>query len=86
MEEILNIGFGNAVIASRIVAVVSSQSAPIKRLREEAKQHNRLVDATAGRQTRSVIITDSDHVILSSVQVATLISRLAYKNQVNNSD
>jgi regulator of extracellular matrix RemA (YlzA/DUF370 family) len=86
MEEILNIGFGNAVVASRIVAVVSSQSAPIKRLREEAKQRNRLIDATAGRQTRSVIITDSDHVILSSVQVATLISRLAYKNQVNNSD
>jgi regulator of extracellular matrix RemA (YlzA/DUF370 family) len=86
MEEILNIGFGNAVVASRIVAVVSSQSAPIKRLREEAKRHNHLIDATAGRQTRSVIITDSDHVILSSVQVATLISRLAYKNQVNNSD
>ena len=86
MDEILNIGFGNAVIASRIIAVVSSQSAPIKRLREEAKRNNRLIDATAGRQTRSVIITDSDHVILSSVQVATLTSRLSLKSQETSQD
>ena len=79
MEELINIGFGNAVATSRIIAVVSSQSAPIKRLREEAKRNNKLIDATAGRQTRSVIITDSDHIILSSVQVATLTSRLSSK-------
>lgn len=86
MEEILNIGFGNAVIASRIIAVVSSQSAPIKRLREEAKRNNKLIDATAGRQTRSVIITDSDHVILSSVQVPTLTSRLFIETSKANKD
>jgi len=79
MEELINIGFGNAVVTSRIIAVVSSQSAPIKRLREEAKRNNKLIDATAGRQTRSVIVTDSDHIILSSVQVATLTSRLSSK-------
>ncbi len=79
MGKLINIGYGNSVASERVVAVIAPSSAPIKRLREEAKRLNKLVDATAGRQTRSVIVTDSDHVILSSVQPATIVSRLRGK-------
>lgn len=72
----LNLGFGNAVVASRVIAIVNPGSSPMKRLREDARQANRLVDATHGRRTRSIIITDSDHVILSSVQTETMTQRL----------
>ena len=65
-QVLLNIGYGNLVAASRIVSIVSPQSAPMKRLREEAASRNKLVDATQGRRTRSIIVTDSDHVILSA--------------------
>lgn len=74
--KLLNIGFGNTVIANRIVAIVSPASAPMKRLKEDAKQANKLIDATMGRRTRSIIITDSDHVILSGVQAETIAQRL----------
>ena len=74
--KLLNIGFGNTVIANRIVAIVSPASAPMKRLKEDARQGNKLVDATMGRRTRSIIITDSDHVILSGVQAETIAQRL----------
>ncbi len=74
--RIVNIGFGNMVISSRVVAVVMPASAPMKRLREEAKNANRLIDATQGRKTRSIIITDSNHVILSAVHADTLTLRL----------
>lgn len=74
--KLLNIGFGNTVLANRIVAIVSPASAPMKRLKEDAKQANKLVDATMGRRTRSIIITDSDHVILSGVQAETIAQRL----------
>ncbi|SMC26893.1 hypothetical protein SAMN02746041_02798 [Desulfacinum hydrothermale DSM 13146] len=74
--RLLNIGFGNTVVANRIVAVVSPSSAPMKRLKEDAKQANKLIDATMGRRTRSIIITDSDHVILSGVQAETIAQRL----------
>lgn len=76
MGKFINIGYGNAVVSERVIAVVAPSSAPIKRLREEAKRLNKLIDATAGRQTRSVIVTDSDHIILSSVQPSTIVSRL----------
>lgn len=76
MGKLINVGYGNAVVSERVVAVVAPSSAPIKRLREEAKRLNKLIDATAGRQTRSVIVTDSDHIILSSVQPSTIVSRL----------
>lgn len=74
--RLLNIGFGNTVVANRIVAIVAPSSAPLKRLKEDAKQANKLVDATMGRRTRSIIITDSNHVILSGVQAETIAQRL----------
>jgi len=73
---LLNIGYGNLVIASRVVAIVSPASAPMKRLREEAGNRGKLVDATQGRRTRSIIVTDSDHVILSAINPDTISSRL----------
>jgi hypothetical protein len=73
---LLNIGYGNLVIASRVVAIVSPASAPMKRLREEAGSRGKLVDATQGRRTRSIIVTDSDHVILSAINPETIASRL----------
>ncbi len=76
--KLLNIGFGNTVVANRIVAIVSPSSAPMKRLKEDAKQANKLIDATMGRRTRAIIITDSDHVILSGVQAETIAQRLIH--------
>jgi len=73
---LLNVGFDNAVAAERIVAIVSAEPSPIKRLREAADRHQKLVDATNGRRTRTVIITDSDHVVLSSLQPETVAQRL----------
>ena len=66
--KMLNVGFGNSVVVDRVLAVVNPTSSPMKRLREDARQAGRLVDATQGRRTRSIIITDSSHVILSAVQ------------------
>ena len=74
--RLLNIGYGNLVAASRVVAIVSPQSAPMRRLREEASGRGKLVDATQGRRTRSILVTDSDHVILSAVNPETIASRL----------
>jgi regulator of extracellular matrix RemA (YlzA/DUF370 family) len=73
---LLNLGYGNLVLASRVLAVVSPQSAPMKRLREEAASRGKLVDATQGRRTRSIIVTDSDHVILSALTPETIAARL----------
>ncbi len=72
----VNIGFGNIVAANRMIAIVSPESAPIKRLVQEARDRGMLIDATYGRRTRAVIITDSDHVILSAVQPETVAQRL----------
>ena len=74
---LVNVGFDNAVAAGRVIAVVSAEPSPIKRLREAADRHQKLVDATNGRRTRTVIITDSDHVVLSSLQPETIVQRLA---------
>lgn len=76
-ERSVNIGFGNTVISSRVVAVVLPNSAPSKRLREEARGAQRLIDATHGRKTRSIIVMDSNHVILSAVHVETISQRLS---------
>ena len=73
----INIGFGNMVSAGRIVAIASPDSAPIKRLVQDAKEENRVIDVSCGRRTRSVIITDSDHVVLSAIQAETIANRLA---------
>ena len=74
-SKLLNIGFGNTVVASRVVAIVTAGSSPMKRLKEEAKEGRKLVDATQGRKTRSIIIADSDHVILSAIQAETIAQR-----------
>ncbi|MCZ6781717.1 MAG: DUF370 domain-containing protein [Proteobacteria bacterium] len=76
----LNIGYGNLLIASRVVAVVSPQSSPMRRLREEASARGKLVDATQGRKTRSIIVTDSDHVVLSAINPETIQSRLSQED------
>ena len=75
--KLLSVGFGNTVVVNRVVAVLTPNSSPMKRLRGEAQKKGRLVDATFGRKTRSIIITDSNHVILSSIQAETIAQRLA---------
>ena len=75
--KLLNIGFGNTVVADRVVAIVNPSSAPMKRLREEAKNNSKLIDATQGRRTRSIVITDSNHVVLSAIQAETISQRLS---------
>jgi extracellular matrix regulatory protein A len=79
--KLINIGFGNIVSANRLVAIVSPESAPIKRIIQEARDRGMLIDATYGRRTRAVIITDSDHVILSAVQPETVAHRLSVKDE-----
>ena len=74
--KLINIGFGNMVSANRLVAIVSPESAPIKRIITDARERGSLIDATYGRRTRAVIITDSDNVILSAVQPETVANRL----------
>ena len=73
--KLVNIGFGNVVVAGRIVAIVSPDSSQIKRIIQDAKEKSTLIDATYGRRTRAVIITDSEHVILSAVQPETVAAR-----------
>ncbi len=73
--KLVNIGFGNIVSGSRIIAIVSPESAPIKRIISDAKEKGQLIDATYGRRTRAVIITDSNHVVLSSIQPETVAQR-----------
>ena len=76
-QNLLNIGFGNNVVAERVVAIVSPNSAPMKRLKDEAKAEKRLIDATHGRRTRSIIVMDSNHVVLSAIQAETISQRYA---------
>ena len=79
--RLLNVGFGNVVLANRVVAIVSPDSAPMKRLKEDAREAGRLIDATYGRRTRAIVITDSNHVILSAVQPETAAARLLGKEK-----
>ena len=74
--KLINIGFGNMVSANRLIAIVSPESAPIKRIIQDARDSGSLIDATYGRRTRAVIITDSDHIILSAVQPETVANRI----------
>ena len=74
--KLINIGFGNMVCAARLLAIVSPESAPVKRLIGEAREGGRVIDVTCGRRTRAVIVTDSDHVILSAIQAETIAGRL----------
>ena len=79
--KLINIGFGNMVSAGRLIAIVSPESAPIKRIVQEARDKGSLIDATYGRRTRAVIIMDSDHIILSAVQPETVTKRLDSSNE-----
>jgi regulator of extracellular matrix RemA (YlzA/DUF370 family) len=76
-QALLNIGFGSTVVAERVVAIVSPNSAPMKRLKDEAREGRRLIDATHGRRTRSIIILDSNHVVLAAIQAETISQRFA---------
>ncbi len=75
-SRLLNVGYGNVVAADRVVAVVSPDSAPMKRLKDDARERGKLVDATQGRRTRSILVTDTDHVILSALSAETIAERL----------
>ena len=79
--KLINTGFGNMVSANRLVAIVSPESAPIKRIIQDAKDRGTLIDATYGRRTRAVLVTDSDHVILSAVQPETVANRLSDREE-----
>ena len=79
--KLINIGFGNMVSANRLVAIVSPESAPIKRIIQDAKDRGTLIDATYGRRTRAVLVTDSEHVILSAVQPETVANRLSDREE-----
>ena len=76
-QTLLNIGFGSSVVSERIVAIVSPNSAPMKRLKDDAREEKRLIDATHGRRTRSIIVMDSNHVVLSAIQAETISQRYA---------
>lgn len=80
--RLINIGFGNMVSADRLVAIVSPESAPIKRMIQEARDGGRLIDATFGRRTRAVIITDSEHILLSAIQPETVANRVTERDAV----
>jgi len=86
LMKLINIGFGNMVSANRLVAIVSPESAPIKRVIQDAKERGTLIDATYGRRTRAVIVTDSDHVILSAVQPETVANRLNDREEALNEE
>ena len=82
MIKLINIGFGNIVSANRIISIVSPESAPIKRIIQDARDRGSLIDATYGRRTRAVIVMDSDHVILSAVQPETVANRLSDHDEI----
>ena len=84
--KFINLGFGNMVSAGRIVAIAGPDSAPIKRLVQDAKEDDRVIDVSCGRRTRAVIITDSDHVILSAIQAETITNRLASDDASDDED
>ena len=84
--KFINIGFGNMVNAGRIVAIASPDGAPIKRLVSDAKEDGRIIDVSSGRRTRAVIITDSEHVILSAIAAETITNRLATDDEVDGED
>ncbi|PLV60076.1 DUF370 domain-containing protein [Thermotoga sp. KOL6] len=75
MYGLINIGFGNVIAGDRVIAIVNPESSPLKRMKDEAKLEGKLIDATYGRKTRSIIITDSNHIILSAIQPETIAQR-----------
>ena len=83
--RLVNIGYGNSVVAERVVAIISPESAPMKRFKEEARKAGRLIDGTQGRRTRSILITDSHHIVLSALQTETVAERLERGTENNTS-
>ncbi len=84
--KLINVGFGNIVSGARVIAIVSPDSAPIKRIVQEAKERGMVIDATCGRRTRSVIVTDSDHIILSAIQTETIAGRAEQSGEDGDKD
>ena len=84
--KLINVGFGNIVSGARVIAIVSPDSAPIKRIVQEAKERGMVIDATCGRRTRSVIVTDSDHIILTYLQAETLANRMSDENALEDGE
>jgi regulator of extracellular matrix RemA (YlzA/DUF370 family) len=82
--RLIHIGFGNMAVAERIVAIIQPASSPVKRLKDDARENGRLIDATQGRKTRSIIITDSNHIILSAIQPETIVLRIDTEEQEND--
>ena len=84
--KLINIGFGNMVSANRLIAIVSPDSAPVKRMIQEARDRKRVIDATQGRRTRAVIQTDSDHVVLSAIQPETIAGRVGQRDAIRDEE
>ncbi len=84
--KLLHIGFGNMIVSERVVAIIHPSSAPIKRLKDEARNQGRLIDATEGRKTRAILVTDSNHVILSAIQPETIGIRFEEKERDSEPD
>ena len=84
--NLISIGFGNMISASRVVAIISPDSAPVRRIIQESKESGMLIDATCGRRTRAVIIADSDHIILSAIQPETIANRMSMKEAVEDDE
>ena len=84
--KLINIGFGNLVSADRVIAVVAPESAPVKRIVQEARERQMVIDGTYGRRTRAVVITDSEHVILSAIQTETIANRLSDEDAEDEDD
>jgi regulator of extracellular matrix RemA (YlzA/DUF370 family) len=84
--KLVNIGFGNIVMANRILAIISPESAPVKRIIQEARERSVLIDATYGRRTRAVIVVDSGHVVLSAIQPETVANRVSSKEPLPEED
>lgn len=80
-QRLLNIGFGNFVVTSRVISIVNASSSPMRRLREDARQEGRLIDASQGRKTRSIIVMDSNHVVLSAIQAETIGQRFSTEGE-----
>ena len=84
--KLINIGFGNIVSANRVVAIVSPEAAPVKRMVQDARERGLLIDATCGRRTRAVLVTDSEHIVLSAVQPETIAHRLEAREAITEEE
>jgi regulator of extracellular matrix RemA (YlzA/DUF370 family) len=85
-STLVHVGFGNMIVAERIVAIIQPSSSPVKRLKEEARDAGRLIDATKGRKTRAIIVTDSNHVLLSAIQPETIVNRISEGDSEDDDD